>query len=409
MNKTGNNNESMILTELQQLRKGSGLTAWKLQTVTEVRKAVARQLGVQPTGLAMGQLHAYLLYEINELGDGNRAKALRNAYAIGQEHRPGSLTTRRADFSLQIDRHADTIKAYENQALKQLAHRLATNSVLPAPLTMQSSDAMPVRHSRLEKTLQKSVIEGLGGLYELGSHAPEALRIFGRNDHPYLDANVECVLLPSARGEDWYTLRLRYIFQSTKAIFRIGVTSSVQDCGILMASGLFEEVTKLNEDADFDREVATLISNCRFVIHDLELGEQQALWFTELDPPMRRELLKDVWQLDTDTCRVIEVHIPEGHRAKPALFELQERCELRVDEHYAFWEAPGLMYLNTLTVDVSQFPAHEKWRFFIKPFLGTTFPDSLEANGDRFTLPASSWITAGHGVAIIWQETVERI
>lgn len=409
MNKTRTNNEpphyALLIVELQSLRKGSGLVVWKLQHLAVLRGIIARQLGVDADTLAVSQMHAYLLYELSELGEGDVAKAVRNAYAIGQEHDPHSLTHRRADLSLRLNRHPDTIKAYENEGISQLAHRLTTYAALPTSAKGHIPSTVKEKHvglDSMEKALKKTVVEGLAGLYTLGGRGVEALRPFGRSKHPYLDTNIELVLSPSSRGDDWFLYKLRYMFRSTKSIFRIGIVTNAQDCGMLMSSGLFDEVTQLNQDADFDREIADIISSWRFIVHDKETGIQHPFWFTELDATIRRDLLTPVWQVDADVCRVIEVHIPEDLQGESISYELRCIYNLRVGERYAYWEAPGLMYLNTITIDVSQFPHREQRQFFIKPFLGTAFPGLLEPGGSKFTLPASSWLMLGHGIVIIW-------
>ncbi len=391
---------TLLKKELQLLRKGAGLVVWKLEQAPELRVAVAKQLEIQPHQLTAVQTYAYLLHQIGELGNKDGMNALKNAYRL-EPSLPSALTRRRVEFALQIERHPDTIKAYEDQAIDELAHRL----LAPTHQADKQKVLPPVRKTdNQERALQRSAIESLGGLFEFGPHAHEIIRILGKSPAPYLDANVECILLPSKRGRGWYAYRYRYTFRSLKTTFRIGVTTSAHDTSVLIASGLFDEMIQLNESANFDEELPGIIGNCRFIVHDPETNIQQSLWFTEMDAPKRRELLGHVWQVDADACRVIELQV--GPKAVDGLasYELRIDYDLRVNEHYAYWETPGLMYLNTLTIDISQFPEREKWQFFLKPFLGTTFTGSFDPNGNRFTLPASSWITAGQGIVVIWQE-----
>jgi len=262
------------------------------------------------------------------------------------------------------------------------------------------------RGDRAIKALQRSVSEGLAGLYELGTHGSELLKVLGRHKKPYLDANIICSLVPSSRGDDWYTYDYRYTFYSPKTTFRVGIVTSSQDSGILMKSGLVDEVTELCADADFDQEMPAILSSWRFIMHNTEEGTQSHLWFAELDVTARRELLSSVWQIEADDCRIIEVTLPIEAANPGTMYEVHALTTLRVNERYAYWEAPGLMYVNTITVDVSRFPNREKWQFFIKPFLGTAFQGKLEATGDRYTLPASNWLMLGHGISISWQEAV---
>jgi len=148
-----------------------------------------------------------------------------------------------------------------------------------------------------------------------------------------------------------------------------------------------------------------IIKNWHFFIYDSQSGNKQSFAFTELSVYTRLELLEPVWQVDANSCRVLEVQIP---KTNTSYFELHIRTDLRIDEHYAYWEAPGLMYLNTITVDVSHFPDRKRWKFFLKPFLGTASTRPIESD-DRLVLQAHSWIMNGHGIAIVWQEDKSRL
>lgn len=401
-----NERQLLLQRELQLLRKGTGLTKWKLQEAPELLRIIAGRLEVNMEALSLDQAYAYLLYELSELDETEMMQALRNAYSIGLDGAPAGLTRRRLDFALQMHRHPDTVKAYENRAIQQLAHLLVAPVRLPAPRIAATAMRSEVVDSddRAIKALQRSVSEGLAGLYELGTHGPEILKAFGRHKKPYLDANITCSLLPSKRGKDWYTYDYRYTFHASKNIFRVGIVTSSQNSGILMKSGFVDEVTELCADADFELEMPNILSDWRFIAHNIQEGTQQPYWFTELDVNDRRELLDSVWQLDSDDCRIIEIKLPPKISNTEMLYEVHALTNLRVNERYAYWEAPGLMYVNTVTVDVSRFPERERWKFFIKPFLGTAFQGKLEASGDRYTLPASTWLMLGHGICISWQE-----
>lgn len=390
---------SIVQGELQQLRKGAGLVTWKLEQAQAVKAAIAMQLEMSPDALALPQIHAYLLHEINNLNNTDGAEALKNAYRIDASLSP-TLTRRRSEFSIQINRHSDTIKAYEDQAIEELTHRLLAP---PANRPSQTRSTVANNPSQ-EGALQRAATESLAGLYQFGNHKKEIVRMLGKNPNPYLDANVECILSASKRGSNWYTYRYRYTFRSTKTNFRIGITASAHDTSALIASGLFDEMIQLNEGVDYDQELPGIITNCRFVVHDIQNNLQQSLWFAEMDAPKRRELLGRTWQVDADECRVIELQVSPVDSNDSVFYELRIDYDLRVDEHYAYWETPGLMYLNTLTLDISGFPERDKWQFFLKPFLGTAFTGSFDPSGNRFTLPANSWISAGQGIVAIWQE-----
>lgn len=411
MNKVGIKNEQrakQLQKELQMLRKGSGLQPWKLQHATCLRECTAKQLGEDPMALSMDRIYTHLLHELSELGDGEVASALRNAYATSQGTNARGLTARRYDFALQVKRHPDTIKAYENRAIGQLVHRLLGEQVRPAPVMAKYKGGVVPDYDTMSKALQRTVTEGLSGLYALGMHGSEVLRVLGRSRYPYLDASIECTFSPSSRGADWYAYEFQYRFHCPKDVFRIGIVTSVQDSGILMASGLFDEVAQLNAGIDFDSEMKEALRSWQFTAHDSSTGEKQPFEFVELDMYDRHQLLEPVWQIDADSCRVIEVHIPPAFVRETVYYELRTTIDLTVSEHYAYWEAPGLMYVRTITIDVSQFPRYDQWKFFLKPFLGTAFAGAVELSEGKVSFPVNGWITHGHGVAIIWQEAIMK-
>ncbi len=412
MNKTGkssnNSQTTRLLAELQQLRKGRGLTAWKLRDTFELKRIIAKRVGLSPGDLSTHQIYSYLLYEINQLGREDVAVALRSAYAIGQENNPRTLTDRRLDLAVQLGRHSDTIKAYENEALQSLQHRLVSPLDYAALAPKLSSVVKVPTFTRgmraTEESLQNIAVESLAGLYDLGSHRSEILRGFGRNAQPYMNVDFECSFRPSERGADWYSYKFSYRFQSAKDVFRIGIAFSNKETSLLMASGLVDEVVQLNTIPDYDREIPEILKRWRFAVQKASADPVKMLSFSEISEGERSALLDSIWRLKAENCRIIEVRVPDEYQVPSAIYELRASIDLPVAEHYAYWEAPGLMYLNTIKIDLSQFPNRKKWRFFIKPFLGTVFPPSVEADGDKFLLPASSWVMFGHGIAVIWQE-----
>lgn len=386
-----------LVNELRQLRKGSGMQPWKLQHMTVLRKKIAMCLSVDPTLLSMGQMYTQLLYELGELGEGNVTDALRNAYAIGRETNPRDLTSRRLDFALRIGRHADTVKAYEDQAISRLAHRLQNRgAVTPSSRSEKSGGEAQI----VTDALRRTVAEGLSGLYSLGIHSMEVLQILGRNHYPYLNANVTCVLAPSFKGREWFAYHFSYTFSFTKTTFRIGVVKTLQDSSILAASGLFDEVACVSEEA-FASEIALLLTDWHFTA--VQGDTKLPLKFKEVDAFESQQLLESLWQIDSGDCRIIEVAIPPEMVANSPLYCFETTTHLPVGQ-CAYWEAPGLMYINTITLDVRQFPKHEKREFHLKPFLGVAYTSALQPIQGKYILPVHSWITHGHGVMVVWQE-----
>jgi hypothetical protein len=408
MNKTGIKNESeersYLADELRVLRKGFGLAAWKLQDASNLRMAVARHLDEESQALSIEQVYAYLLHEIKQLGNGDSIRMLRNAYAIGREDHPGSLTERRADMSIEANIHPDTVKAHENRAISTLVSRLMTHGTAKISFadTLNEATRTPgISRNAMIEALERTTEEALAGLYELGSYKAEVGRIFGRNRMPYLDATVECILSASNRGEKWFKYTYRCVFRSIKGTFRVGIVSSAHDSSVLAASGVADEVIVLDKKANFEREISGIITSWRLTVRDVERGTQTPLRFREADSEQRREILSNVWQINPDDCRIIELEVPRTLQEMAHVYELKGSMELRMDEPYTFWETPGLMYANTICVDVTKFPHRDKWEFSIKQFLGTTFSATTERDGNRFIIPTNSWLLPGHGLVII--------
>jgi hypothetical protein len=108
---------AQLVAELTGLRKGLGIGTGKIKSRPLLRSLL----------VGTGSLEALFQAAIEGLGDGVQAHALRNAYAIGMRN-PRNLTERREDFANFVGRHSDTIEAYENEMMRELAHRLLENT-----------------------------------------------------------------------------------------------------------------------------------------------------------------------------------------------------------------------------------------------------------------------------------------
>jgi len=170
-------------------------------------------------------------------------------------------------------------------------------------------------------------------------------------------------------------------------------------------AGIVDEVVQLNEAADYTHELARMLAEWRLIINDTEAGTQDVRHFEELSTEARLDILHMAWQVDSSTCRILEVLVPESLQKKTLLFECRLSFDIRTYEPYVYWSAPGLTYLETISLDFSRLPDFEKKRFFVQPFLGPVFAGMSEIQNGRYTLAANSWIMQGHGVVVMWQET----
>jgi hypothetical protein len=310
---------------------------------------------------------------------------------------------RRDEFARQLGRHGDTVEIYENHGIEEIANRLLTFSSYD--YEGSKSDVAGMHERRQPDDIARSMItQGMSELYSLGSHASEIHKFFDRQPIPYLDTNVEWLLRESKKGDDWYQYTLKYTFRSKKDAYRIGIVASTHDCEILMASGVVDDVIKLSTNSDRKSEIENIVNACQFIVHDTERGTRNSLTFRELSVNETDTLLGSIWQIDRLQCNVIEVRIPQSDYAVPPVYEYSQTFDVRVDEHYAYWYSPGLMYLNSINIDFSGFPNREKWQFFMQPFLGPIFPGALEPTTYRYSVTARNWIMQGHGFALMWQE-----
>ncbi len=406
MKKTGRNKEQpqaeLLFRELLQFRKGRGLTHWKLNEAVQLKRVVARHIGLPEKELSAGQLHAYLLYEVGRLEIGPVTEALRHAFAINWKGNHRTLTERREDLALQLGRHPDTVKAYENQAIKELAHRLGRTDekdVSPGRLATTTVEQPTPSHL---KALRNAATESLTGLYSLGKNGSKILQTLGRST-PFLDVDYVCWLSPSERGPEWYKFIINYKFRTTRTTFRLGTCASPLDTGTLMATGVVDDIIQFDDGTDLSKELqSVLVENWRLVAYDSQRDISKVLPFSELSKHETKKLLDGIWQLDPANCRILEVTVPEAFRNGNVTYEIRATMELGADG-YAFWEAPSLMFLNTITIDLSGFSGQDTPRFSVKPFLGNLFPAVVESERRVFHLSVNSWITSGHGVAIIWR------
>ena len=394
-----------LINELKSLRKGGGLTSWKLNQAARIRSIIANRIGVDTDSPSLGHVRTYLLQEFTNLGESVEARATRNAFAIGWEHDPQNLVKRRAAFSKRLGRHPDTIEAYENEGIEELAFRLVSHDPVTGLSPKDGSIAtVDGRQIRMAQAALNMVGQGLADMYGLGPQAPEILKSLGHGAAPYLDASVECVFLSSPKGPDWYTIKFRYRFKGKRNSYRVGLVTNSHDCEILMASGLVDDAFTLIDNPNIDNEVLRITSDSHFIFYDQATGSPHPLKFSEITAAARRELLSIIWQIDPDRCRIIEVAIPENGQRSGTLYEYRDSLDVTLDVPFAYWYAPGLMYLNTLTIDVTQFPSRDKLEFYIQPFLGPIMPGGMEPNSDTYSLTANSWIMQGHGVAVAWKQ-----
>lgn len=112
--------EELLTAELRGLRKGRGVSAARVAAC----RTLCSILGTTKHADTLLQEH------VMRLGDSIQARALRNAYAFDWDD-PKNLTFRRGDFAVQHAKSPDTIEAYENEMIAELAHNLLNTGAEP--------------------------------------------------------------------------------------------------------------------------------------------------------------------------------------------------------------------------------------------------------------------------------------
>lgn len=389
--------------EFYALRKGPGLKTWKLERLNVLPEIIANRIGLPADTISTEQIHAYLVHEIGRLNV-NDAEALRNALALSSPTNGDTLSKRRKALALKLGRHPDTVEAYENRAIKTLVRRLTTHVPRKSESLSQNKFSEPAAQPPLlEKAFNNLISQGLGTLLNIDAHTSDLLRCFSLQQPPYLDTTVEMLLLPSNRGNEWYEQRLRYSFRRNKDRFRVAITHSANDSNILLLSGAVDEALQLDNTPDFPYEMAELLQGMRFAVKETN-GRQQLYTFSELSAQATASILEGFWQIDSENCRIVEVRIPPEKVHPDTVYEFWLTFHLRSNGFYAYWSSPALMFLNTIVVDISRFPGRDMLTMDFLPFFGHVFPSTVEAGGNRFTMPANSWIMQGHGLTINWQK-----
>lgn len=402
MHKTYTMVESDLTKELADLRKGAGLTPVKLQQKRTIRELVSRVMNLPSASLTGSQIFAFLAAEIAQLNHTRNIAALSYAFGIGMK-KSETLSERRAALSRQLAKHPDTIERYENQGIAELSAHLI--SLQPTDLlTVPSSATAYVQHLEQQSIKARAATAlGLSGLLSLERRAEELIGFLESSPRPYLDTNINIAFLPSERGKNWYRMVVAYTFQGYRETFRLAVVTTSEDGERLMKLGLIDEFHKLNDEIDPTRETRHVINNNHVTLRHTETGQQKLVRFKEIAPVQAQQLLQSVGEPLLGRCRLLEAIIPPEWRVPDTIYEYYSSINLRDDIHYAYWYAPGLMYVKKLTFDYSKFPSAHKWQFMALPFLGHIAGDALNRNQQSFELHPNNWIMPGHGIGLIWE------
>jgi len=193
----------ILIHELRSLRKGAGLTLRRLSQASMLRDVIAERLNKPPNEITLNLMHLVLLEELDKLGESIEARATRNALGVRPKGDPGNITTRRADFAAKYDRHPDTVEAYENHGIEEISNRLLASSIQPKNMNTSHNDstADPQQPEEVRLAAQDMVTTGLQRLYSIPSHVKDTIKAFGRATPPFVDVNIEWLLLSALAGK----------------------------------------------------------------------------------------------------------------------------------------------------------------------------------------------------------------
>jgi hypothetical protein len=407
---TSNELAAQLRNELRMLRKGTGMSAYKLRQLTVLPAMLWRYSRSPHRDLTVAQLAERIVWLIDQTEDERQVAALHNAYALGPEKSTGGLTARRQAYAGRIGRHADTVELYENRCIEAIIAQLLEAELLPVATAKTPKSSLATGRPAVDTALSRSAAHdmlavGLDRLYDFGGRSTEVLELFGGVRPVHFAVNVSMDLTSSPKGDEWYIWKLRYSFEARLRRHRIAIVGSAHDGEILLAAGIIDDYYRVNVGGGNQRtETAYTMKHIRIMAHDPAKRIQELMSYRRLGPRERQALLRTVWQLESDECEILEAvldhELIDGSLHK---YVLIVEMEMEMEEPYCFWSAPSTLYLDTLTVDVSRLPRREHWHLIVQPFLGTPIPGSIEANSDKFTLNTGGWVMPGHGVSVVWR------
>lgn len=393
-----------LVRELALLRKGEGMAPFKLHDKPAIRGVVAHATATQINSLTNNQMYNFLLTELSHLPKNDSLNALRNALGITSTEK--KLSTRRAAFALDINKHPDTIERYENEALRIFASHLYRRDDLFSHSTSTSGDSSLLYLQEIEtqaKATRAITTLGLSAHLSLGSRGEDFIQTLEFSRRPYLDATIAINLIPSSRGTGWYRFKLTTSFQGARETFRVAVVLDKSDGEQLMATGLIDDFHQLTP-TNPKKDIRAIIASSKFILKNTLTNSQKLLRLREMETEEAARLFQSVGKPSLYQCWLLEVVIPSQWQNENVTYEYQSSITLETDTHlYAYWYSPALMYLKKLTIDFSQFPDAGRRRFFLQAFLGHN-PGITQTDQHWYSLQLNRWVLPGHGIILLWQD-----
>jgi hypothetical protein len=212
--------------ELASLRKGSGPKRLsKFRDTPELAKALGTD---EPT-----EMFERLRSQLTSMGMAHQrvADALANAYGFDADE-PGLLTERRNHYAENIvEKHADTVEAWENEGIKELAARL------------QTMDHPPVDHYLYngffeDRRLTSEMSGWFWGSWD-GQPTPlQQMTLYNEQRSSYDksdgDFRMPCLIVELPAGHDAKRVTIAAVWEAGTEPARI-VSTTAEDIGLLMS------------------------------------------------------------------------------------------------------------------------------------------------------------------------------
>lgn len=394
--------------ELAALRKGDGLRPNKIVPGSTLHATLATIENSPAETYTQQRAHNRLLQEIAKLPDGPASYALRAAY--GLEVPTGKLMARRQTVAADLEKHRDTVKRYENKAIDELGSQLASAKAQTARVrtaavdnTTQTDGANLGLH---RQSLQTAASATIGGLLGIPHHAEPLVNILQASAPAYLDTDISVRITGSKKGNPWYRYHLKYQFFGSRPKFTLAAVLDAADGERLMAAGLIDEYCSINRSQNPQRDVRMLFNATSLSARRTDSGRTKNLPFMMLDAQRSEDLIRSLDHSLKGPCWIMQAEVPVEWQSEAVRYTYATSFDVLATLPYAYWYAPGLMYVRTLKWDygqlVKQLPAGANLRFM--SFTGAPTNGLFKHDNGVATLHLDNWLFRGHSLLCVWGE-----
>lgn len=222
---------------------------------------------------------------------------------------------------------------------------------------------------------------------------------------PYLEANVDlalCDLDDSAAGEYLYVVTVSATAQIDEYVLALVHDTKDVDSTLVRSPKICDLYLTRGSETAWEEVIAESLTDDLQSLRARPPGARQgslmeAVTFERIPPDECGEYLGT--DLDHERIALLRADLSSFQdRGGFVRFELTQQLRLARDDHFAFWLADRLYFLDRISVDVTDFSAAPRIQGFM-----LASPDSLflPEEGKR-TFKLGEWLLPGHGLAIHW-------